>query len=61
MRLVDYCANISMETILMNMENSKTNESHILVLNLMQKLDLTGFDNCRTSLTYVRLLLLAYT
>ena len=29
-----------METILMNTENSKTNEPHTFVLNLSQRLDL---------------------
>ena len=27
-KFVDFCSNISMETIFMNMENSKTNEPH---------------------------------
>ena len=35
-----YCPNISMETIFMNTENSKTNEPHKLVLNLLQRLHL---------------------
>lgn len=39
-RLNNDCSNISIETILMNMENSKTGESHKFVLNLSQKLDL---------------------
>ena len=33
-----------METILMNPENSKTNESHKFVLNLSQRLDLKSSD-----------------
>ena len=36
----NYCPNISMETIFMNTENSKTNEPHKFVLNLSQRLDL---------------------
>ena len=38
--LNNYCPNISMATIFMNTENSKTNELHKLVLNLSQKLDI---------------------
>ena len=34
MRLGDYCSNISMETIFMNTENTKTSEPHKFVLNL---------------------------
>ena len=33
-----------METIFMNMENSKTNELRKFVLNLSQRLDLTSSD-----------------
>ena len=33
-----------METIFMNMENSKTNESHKFVLNLSQRLDLRSLN-----------------
>ena len=33
-----------METIFMNTENSKTNESHKFVLNLSQRLDLRSSD-----------------
>ena len=41
MGLYNYCPNnIDVETILMNMENSKTNEPHKFVLNLSQRLDL---------------------
>ena len=40
MRLVDYCLNISMETILMNTENNKINEPHKFVRNLPQRVDL---------------------
>ena len=39
-RLNDYCWNTSMEAILMNKENSKTNEPHKFVLNLSQRLNL---------------------
>ena len=35
-RLDNYCSNISMETILMNTENSKTNKLYKLVLELSQ-------------------------
>ena len=34
----NYCPNISMETIFVNMENSKSNEAHKFVLNLIQRL-----------------------
>ena len=40
MRLNIYCPNISMETIFMNTENSKTNEPQKFVLNLSQRLNL---------------------
>ena len=40
MRLDNYCPNISMETIFMNLENSKTNEPQKFVLNLSQRIDL---------------------
>ena len=33
-----------METIFMNMENSKTNEPHKFVLNLSQRLDLRSLS-----------------
>ena len=33
-RLNNYCSNISMETIFINMENSKTSEPHKFILNL---------------------------
>ena len=36
----NYCPNISMKTILMNRENSKTDEPHKFVFDLSQKLDL---------------------
>ena len=36
-QLDDYCPNISMETIFMNTENSKTNELHKFVLNFSQR------------------------
>ena len=35
-----FLKNISMETISMNTERSKTNESHKFVLNLLQRMDL---------------------
>ena len=38
MRLNTYCPNISMETIFMNIEDSKRNERHKFVLNLSQRL-----------------------
>ena len=40
MTLDNYCPNISMETIFMNLENSKTNEPQKFVLNLSQRIDL---------------------
>ena len=43
-RLYNYCPNISMEIILMNTENSKTNEPHKFVLNLPQRLHLRSSD-----------------
>ena len=33
------CSNIRMETVFMSTENSKTNEPHKFVLNLLQRLD----------------------
>ena len=39
-RLKNYCKSISMETIFINMGNSKMNEPHKLVLNFSQRLDL---------------------
>ena len=41
MRLNNYWWNISMEKILMNMENSKTNETDKFIFNFSQILDLT--------------------
>ena len=38
-RLDNYCPNISMKTIFMNTDNSKTNEPHKFVLNLLPTLD----------------------
>ena len=38
-RLNNYYKNISMETIFMNTENSKTNEPHKFVFDLSQRLD----------------------
>ena len=35
-----------MKTILMNSENSKTNEPHKFVLNLSQRLDLKSSNRC---------------
>ena len=40
MKLVEYCPNPSMETIIINTENGKMNKPHKFVLNLMQSLDL---------------------
>ena len=37
-----YCPNISMGMIFMITENSKTNDSHKSILNLLQRLDLTS-------------------
>ena len=37
---IENCLNISMKTIFLNVENSKTIESHKFVLNLSQRLDL---------------------
>ena len=39
-RLVNYFPNLSMETIFMKKENSKTSEQNKFVLNLLQRLDL---------------------
>ena len=39
-RLSNYCPNISVEAIFMNMENSKANEPHKFVLNLSQRFNL---------------------
>ena len=39
-RLNNYCSNISMETIFMTTENSKTNKPHKFVLKLSQRLEL---------------------
>ena len=36
LKLVDYCPNISMETLFMNTENSKTSEPHRSVLNFIE-------------------------
>ena len=44
MRLSNYCLNISMETIFMDIENSKANEACKFVLNLPQRLDLKSSD-----------------
>ena len=43
-RLNGYCWNTSMEAILMNKENRKTNEPHKFVLNLSQRLDLRSLN-----------------
>ena len=42
MTLNNYCPNISMEAVFMNMENNKTKEPRKFVLNLSQRLDLRG-------------------
>ena len=39
-KLVDYSGNVSVETIFMNTNKSKTNESHKSVRKLLQILDL---------------------
>ena len=39
-RLDNYFPHISMDTTFTNMENSKTNEPHKVVLNFSQRLDL---------------------
>ena len=39
MRLYNYCLNVNIEVILMNTENSKTNEPCKFFLNLSQRLD----------------------
>ena len=44
MRLNNYCLNLSMETIYMNAENSKTNEPHKFVLNLSQRINLRSLN-----------------
>ena len=38
-----------MDTTFMNMENSKTNEPHIFVFNLSQRLDLRSSNNYNNS------------
>ena len=53
MTLVNYCPNISMETIYMKTENSKSNEPHKFVLNLLQGLDLRSSNNYVTPQIYV--------
>ena len=40
MRLLNYCPSISMETVFMNTEKSKTNKPHKFALNLSQRWDL---------------------
>ena len=40
LRLDNYCPNISMETIFIKTENSKTSASHKFVLNVSQRIDL---------------------
>ena len=40
MGLINYCSNISMQTIITNTANSKSNEPHKFVFNLSQRLDL---------------------
>ena len=42
MILNNYCSNISMEAVFMNMENNKTKEPRKFVLNLSQRLNLRG-------------------
>ena len=43
-RLGNYCANMSMETIFINIESSKTNELQKFVLNLSQRLNLKSLN-----------------
>ena len=43
-RLANCCRKVSMETIFMNTENSKANESLKFVLNLSQRLDLWSLN-----------------
>ena len=38
-RLVDYCPNIKIETMLINTRNSKNNESPKFILYLLQRVD----------------------
>ena len=40
----NYCPNISIEKIFINMENSKTNEPHESALNLSQRLGLRNLN-----------------
>ena len=40
LRLDNYCPNISMETIFIKTENTKTSASHKFVLNVSQRIDL---------------------
>ena len=40
LRFDNYCPNISMETIFIKTENSKTSASHKFVLNVSQRIDL---------------------
>ena len=42
MRLVDYCPNINIETMLINTGNSKTNESPKFILYLLQRVNTTS-------------------
>ena len=43
-RLDNYCQNISMETIFMNTENSKTNEPDKFFLPLVKEIRFKRFD-----------------
>ena len=45
MLLNNHCSNISMETIFINTENSKTNDQHKFALNLSQRLLDLGSSN----------------
>ena len=53
MILNNYCPNISMEAVFMNMENNKTKEPRKFVLNLSQRLDLRGSKNMLLFKTYL--------
>ena len=54
MRLSNYYQNISLETISMNTENSKTSEPYEFVLNLSQRLDLINMVLFKTYLFKTR-------
>ena len=43
-RLINYCLDITMETILINTTNSKTSEPHKFLFSLPQRLELKNSD-----------------